>query len=104
MRVEAQMRRCSALGRALWGRNAADLQRQLLAPHPEIPLGFDLSDFWHLLRSARQIAEALRDPKRACLIPSARSSASISIGARQFTEWEARCEIVRRAIDYLESR
>jgi hypothetical protein len=104
MRAEEQTRRCSALGRALWGRNAAHLQRQLLAPHPEIPVGFDLADFRVLLRNSQLIAVALRDPRRAWLLPSARSSASISVGTQQFTEWEARCEIVRRAIDYLESR
>jgi hypothetical protein len=103
-RADAQARRCTALGVALWGRNSADLQRQLLAPRPEIPLGFDLADFWDLLRSSQRISEALGDPRRTWLLPLARSSASISVGSQQFTVWEARCEIVRRAIEYLESR
>jgi hypothetical protein len=37
MRIDAQARRSSALGIALWGKTAEDLHRQLLAPHPEIP-------------------------------------------------------------------
>ncbi len=32
MEAEARMRRCIALGVALWGRTSDDLQRQLLAP------------------------------------------------------------------------
>jgi len=39
--IELRMR----LGAALWGRTSEDLRRQLLAPHPEIPPGFDLADF-----------------------------------------------------------
>jgi hypothetical protein len=41
MRVEARLRRCGTLGLALWGRTSDDLRRQLLAPYPEIPSGFD---------------------------------------------------------------
>lgn len=102
--ADARARRCTALGIALWGRNSGNLQRQLQAPHPEIPAGFDLSDFWDLLRSTRRISDSLSDPRRASLFRLGRSSATIFVGTRQFTEWEARCEIVRRAIEYLESR
>lgn len=102
MRAEARARRCTALGVALWGRNSADLQRQLLARHPEIPSGFELDDYWHLLGST--LSRGLVHPRRAWLRPFAHSSATISVGAQQFTEWEARCEIVRRAIEYLQSR
>jgi hypothetical protein len=41
-RADAALLRRSTLGLALWGRTSADLQRQLLAVHPEIPSGFDL--------------------------------------------------------------
>jgi hypothetical protein len=37
--MDAQARRCTALGIALWGSTPAGPQRQLLAPHPEIPAG-----------------------------------------------------------------
>ncbi len=37
MRAEAQLRRIFTIGAALWGRTSDDLQRQLLASHPEIP-------------------------------------------------------------------
>ena len=104
MRTEAQARRSTALGVALWGRSSADLQRQLLARYPEIPSGFVFCDFWNLLRSTERISEGLADPRRAWLRPFARSSATISAGTQQFTVWEARCEIVHRAIQYLESR
>jgi hypothetical protein len=60
-RADAQALRSTALGVALWGRNSADLQRQLLAPHPEVPLGFELADFWDLLRSSQKISDALGD-------------------------------------------
>lgn len=102
MRLEAQARRNAALGIALWGRNAAELQRQLLAPHPEIPAGFDLADFRRLLRSARGISDALGDPRHTRLHSWAHTSATIFAGSQQLTEWEARCEVVRRAIEYLE--
>lgn len=55
MRVEAQWRRGAALAAALWGRTAADLERQLLARYPEIPPGFDLADFRRLQQSAQRI-------------------------------------------------
>jgi hypothetical protein len=102
MRADAQARRCTTLGIALWGRNSGDLQRQLLASHPEIPPGFDLENFWYLYRSAQRIAENLNNPRHAWSLPFARSSAMISVGTQRFTEGEARCEIVRRAIEYLE--
>jgi len=88
--AEARSRRSTALGMTLWGRTAADLERQLLAPHPEIPSGFDLADFYDLLHYTQLIVKALNDPGRKSLFP--------------FADWEARCEIVRRAIDYLERR
>jgi hypothetical protein len=99
-RAEAQFGRSAALGRALWG----DLQRQLSAPYPAIPSGFDLTDFRDLLRSAQTIAKSIGDPRFAFLGSFARYSTTISIGTQRFTEWEARCEIVRRAIEFLESR
>jgi hypothetical protein len=42
--AEADAGRLTMLGLALWGRTAADLERQLDAPHPEIPPGCTLPD------------------------------------------------------------
>ena len=103
-RLEGQWSRSASLGMALWGRTSADLQRQLQAPYPEIPSGFALSDFRDLLRTAANLARLSRDPRFAAITAMGHSSATITIGAEQFTAWEARCEVVRRAIEYLEKR
>jgi hypothetical protein len=97
-RAEAEWRRSLSLGVALWGRTADDLQRQLLAPHPEIPSGFNLAELRRLLTSTQIIASAAWLPR------SALASPIVVAGERTFTAWEARCEILRRAIEYLESR
>jgi hypothetical protein len=47
------------LGSALWGRSSEDLQRQLLATHPEIPSGFDLADFRKLLQWTARMSSAV---------------------------------------------
>ena len=105
MRAEAQLRRIFTLGAALWGRISDDLQRQLQAPHPEIPPSISLPDLRELLRSVEIMLAAFHDEKSALAsISIALSSPTISIGQQQFTAWEARCEIVRRAIKYLEMR
>lgn len=102
MRADARLRRCTALGMALWGRTLEDLQRQLLAPSPEIPSGFDLADLRELQRSAHQISACFSDPRSKWLSRFASFSPAISVGTQRFTVWEARSEIVRRAIEYLE--
>lgn len=94
MLAEARSRRIATLGVALWGTSSADLQRQLLAKYPVIPSGYELADFHALLRTAQTVAGH----------PWGRLSATIFVGAQEFTQWEARCEIVRRAIDCLDSR
>jgi hypothetical protein len=105
MRADTQWRRIFALGAALWGRTPDDLQRQLLAPHPEIPPGIGLTHLRELLRSVEAILAAFHDEKNALAsISIALSSPAITIGTQQFTMWEARCEIVHRAIKYLEMR
>jgi hypothetical protein len=102
-RLDTQWRRSATLGQALWGRTSADLQRQLLARYPEIPPNFDLADFQHLQQTAEKMLAAADDPRFTSMSSWARSLPAIVIGTQRFTEWEARCEIVRRAIDYLES-
>ncbi|MDR3701886.1 MAG: hypothetical protein P4L56_19710 [Candidatus Sulfopaludibacter sp.] len=103
-RLEAQWHRSATLGNLLWGMTSADLQRQLLAPYPEIPSGFALADFRDLQRTADRLARLARDPRYSALAAMGRPSATITVGTEQFTAWEARCEVVRRAIGYLEKR
>jgi len=109
MQADARLRRrmtlSATLGAALWGRTSGDLQRQLLAPHPEIPSGFDLPDFRELLRVTAQMISTLEATQRmAGLSHLGLSARTIIIGGQGFTAWEARCEVVRRAIEYLENR
>jgi hypothetical protein len=109
IRLEAQVRGDArlrmTLGSALWGRTSGDLRRQLLAPHPEIPAGFDLADFRKLLQWTAQIASAVLVARRTPGLSLASFSApTVFVGTQRLTVWEARCEIVRRAIDYLEER
>ena len=65
MRMDARGRRSATLGTALWGKTVDDLERKLLAPHPEIPLGFDLADFQELQGMAQRILLYLCDPRSA---------------------------------------
>jgi hypothetical protein len=65
MRVEARLRRCGTLGLALWGRTSDDLRRQLLAPYPQIPSGFDLEDFRELQWFAQLISSGLASSRNA---------------------------------------
>ena len=93
------------LGSALWGRTSEDLQRHLLAPHPEIPSGFDLDDLRKLLQWTAQMSSAVLAVQRMRgLSPAVLPPPAVFVGTHGFTIWEARCEIVRRAIDYLENR
>jgi hypothetical protein len=102
LRADLQLRRGITLALALWGRTPDDLRRQLLAPVPEIPSGFDLADLQELQRNAQNISAGMSDPRNAWLSRLAFSSHTIFVGAQRFTAWEARCEIVRRAVEYLE--
>jgi hypothetical protein len=107
MRVEEQARRSSALGIALWGKATDDLRRQLLAPYPEIPPGFELADFRELLKNLETIAARLVDPRlKLSSLAAVRAlySPIVVVGTQRLTALEARCEIVRRAIEYLENR
>lgn len=92
----------STLGTALWGKTDDDLRRQLLKPHPEIPAGFDLSDFQELLHVCMQQASVVSAIHKTAglehLLPWSRT---IVVGSESFTVLEAHCEVVRRAIEYL---
>lgn len=95
-RAELQYRRGISLAATLWGKTADDLQRQLLTHPPEIPSGFDVADYRELQRTTEQISAAM--PRTGF------ESETIVVGTQRYTEWEARCEIIRRAIEYLENR
>jgi hypothetical protein len=69
-----------------------------------MPPGIGLADLRELLRSVEAMLAAFHDEKSMLgSISIALSSPTIAIGTQQFTAWEARCEIVRRAIQYLET-
>jgi hypothetical protein len=107
-RAEAQMSRDMALlatlGTALWGKTVGDVRSQMLKPYPAIPSGFDLTDFRELLRAAvlvtREIASLFH------MLPAAQSTLvaaqGITVWEARYEVWVARCEIARRAIEYLE--
>jgi hypothetical protein len=93
------------LGVALWGKTSEDAQRQLLASHPNIPAEFDLADFRKLPQWTAKTASAVLALQRMRDVPpSILPSPSVFVGSQGLTLWEARCEIVRRAIEYLEKR
>ena len=108
-RADGQWGRCATLAVALFGRTPDDLRRQLVASHPEIPSGFELADFRDLERHVRAISGLVlgcsSNPQMACLSPGLTHfvGTTINIGTQRYTVWEARCEIVRRAIEYLEN-
>lgn len=106
MRVEARLRRCATLGTLLFGKTPDDLRRQLLASHPEIPAGYDLTDFHNLQKHLEMITGTLSDPRNTWLPPQIGAAGFwvIEVGMQRFSVWEARLEVIRRAIDYLENR
>jgi hypothetical protein len=109
-RAEAGLGRCGTLAVALFGRTPEDLRRQLVASHPEIPSGFALADFRDLERHLPTISGLVlsgsSNPRLKWLSPwlTQSASASITVDGQRYTVWEARCEIVRRAIEYLKRR
>lgn len=107
MRNDARLRRCGTLGTLLFGRTPDDLRRQLLASHPEIPTGYDLTDFRDLQRHLEMVTGALSDPRNTWLSPLRLRTAAfgvIEVDTQRLSAWEARLEILRRAIAYLENR
>jgi hypothetical protein len=104
LQAEAEAGRCTTLGLALWGRTPADLQRQLDAPYPEIPSGFELADLRRLERYLQKLRTAVGNPRNTWLSTLTLFSLPLIAGAQHITALEARSEIVRRAIDYLEQR
>jgi len=99
----ANQERIWGLAAALWG-DADHLKRQLLAPSPSIPEGFDLTDLRRLEGLARfclrltDSASPWTASKLAWLLRMGRPTEEIVIGTDRYTVFEARYEIVRRAI------
>jgi hypothetical protein len=100
--VDLRLRRSRALAVRLWGETVDDLKRQLEAPHPEIPSGFDLADFRELEQTTKLVVAAMKSPRNGLVSCMTFVAARFVVGT-QTSEWEARCEIVRRAIEYLEN-
>jgi hypothetical protein len=99
-----QIERVMALGAALWGPGLDHIKRQLLAPHPEIPAGYNLADFRDLQRQSEALLAALDRKPPGPQSGSFRfmMNAKIEVGSQSFTYPEACYEIVRRAIEFLE--
>ncbi len=85
------------LSARLWG-DIGRTTRQLLADSPEIPNGLDLSE----LRTLERMLVYFGGTWPAT--PGIPKGSVIVIGGHSFTIHEARCEIVRRAIEFLERR
>jgi len=98
-RLEVQWGRLTVLAKGLWGTTNENLERQLLARVPEIPPNFGIAD----LRKLLYLASLLSQPRPTFVLPMRFSSQPIVVGTKRFTTWEARVEIVRRAIEFLES-
>jgi hypothetical protein len=103
-RLETQMLRGTALlatlGASLWGKTDDDLRRQLLRSYPAIPPGFGVHDLHELLHVTAQMITAIS--AMVGLSHLFDTSPRIVVHAQSYTLWEARCEIVRRAIEHLE--
>jgi hypothetical protein len=98
--LDLRMRRKATLATALWGKTLDELKRQLLEGTPQIPAGFDLTDLRELLQSTEQLASALRNPRNELASRLALASRTILVRGERYTEWEARCEVIRRAIEH----
>lgn len=104
LREDARWRRCATLGTLLFGRTPDDLRRQLLAEYPEIPSGYDLTDFHDLQKHLEMVIATLSNPRNTRMSPlGTLTFGVIQVGARSLSVWEARLKIVRSAISYLEN-
>ncbi len=85
------------LSARLWG-DAGRMTHQLLADSPEIPTGLALPE----LRTLERLLVHFGGGWPAT--PGIPKESVIMIGGLSYTMWEARYEIVRRAIEFLERR
>jgi hypothetical protein len=98
--------RLVAFALALWGRTPEDLRRQLLAPTPEVPPGCGLANLKQLEQQARLILAhyTKKVAKFPTILSQLHPNELIVVGGKSFNVLEARCEVGRRAIQYLENR
>jgi crotonobetainyl-CoA:carnitine CoA-transferase CaiB-like acyl-CoA transferase len=101
-KADVRMRRTAALAEALWGKTRHDLERQLLAARVVLAPAFELADYLALEQSTRRVLVLLKNDRVARLFATMNST--MTVGTATYTEVEARCEIVRRAIQQLEGR
>ena len=97
--LEVQSGWLTMLAKGLWGTTNENVESQLRAKYPRIPANCTIPD----LRKLLQLANVLSQSRRTFVLPKSFSSLSIAAGSQRFTTWEARREIVRRAIEFLES-
>ncbi len=81
----------------LWG-DVGRMTRQLLANSPEIPRGLGLPELRMLERMLVRFGGSWP------ATPGIPKDSTIVIGGLCYTVWQARYEIVRRAIEFLERR
>ncbi len=98
-RESGALARALPLSAELWG-DPETLRRRLLAAFPEVPAGLGLPELRVLERLAR-LGLRFGDRRAAQRIPK---GSMVIINGRPFTLWEARYEIVRRAIEFLEGQ
>ncbi len=103
--VEADAGRFTTLGLILWGRTPADLASRLEAPRPQIPPGCTVADLRRLQNYLQRLSAEASKPQNAWITPLRLSSLSMIAGSPQISEGlAARLELLRRAIEYLESQ
>lgn len=85
------------LSAKLWG-DADNLQRQLSATRPIVPEGLGLAE----LRFLERLAFAFLQMKDRVPVPGFVKNATIVAAGRRWSIFEARYEIVRRAIESVE--
>jgi len=63
----------------------------------------DLADFRELRQTTQQLVVAMRNPRNELMSRLAAASQTIVVGTQRHNEWEARLEIVFRAMEFLEN-
>ena len=104
LRKDARASLCHAGHSALWQGS-----RRSSPSTPRIPSGntgrLRLADFHDLQRHLEMVTAALNNPRNSWLSPLGTAAFGlIEVGSQQLSIWEARIEILRRAIRYLENR
>lgn len=102
--AEIEAGRFTTLALALWGRTPADLANRLDPPRLQIPAGYRLDDLLRLQHYLQRLSAEASKPQNGWLTPLTLSSLGMIAGSPRISEGlEARLELVRRAIEYLEN-